>query len=219
VYIFDKSSYSIVGVIKTADRLLACNEGKLLFIFDNFYTIQNILFPNIPDLSPYCKINPFKQAHLLSSPYLFPCGYSACLDCIYSHYNIFKRIFICPMCKVKHKLKLNQLKASDIVLIFNQDVCTTISDKLKSVIHDKGRILNFKSFFILFIFIFQDERLKNFENFFNYKESEIKIRIESLKEELNKKEIQLMKLVKKFELQLLQENNLKMETLSVKASF
>ena len=43
--------------------------------------------------------------------------------------------------------------------------------------------------------------------------------MESLKEELNKKESQLMKQVKKFELKLLQENNLKIETLSVKASF
>ncbi len=160
VYIFDSSSYSIVGVIKTDDRLIACNEGKLLlssndspsFVSHFNQTIKKIPFPNFPDLSVYCKINPFKQTHLLSNPYLLPCGYSACLDCINSHYNIFKRIFICPMCKQEHNLKFNQLKASDIGLLFNQDVCTTISDKLKSVIHDKGRILNFKSFFIIFTF-------------------------------------------------------------------
>jgi hypothetical protein len=153
VYIFDKRSYSIVGVIKTDIyddyRLIACFEGKLLFLFGDyykFYRIQNIRFPFFPDLSAYCKINPFKQAHLLSSPYLLPCGFSACLDCIFNHYNIFKRILMCPMCKKEHNLKFNQLKASDIDSLFNQDACTTISDKLKSSIHEIGRFLLFKFF-------------------------------------------------------------------------
>ena len=146
VCIFDKSSYSIVGVIKTDDRLIACFEGNLLFSSYDGYKMHDIRFPNFPDLSVYCKINPFKQTHLLSNPYLLPCGDSACLDCIYSHYNIFKRIFICPMCKQEHKLKFNQLKASEIDLLFNQDVCTAISDKLKSSIHEIGRFLLFKFF-------------------------------------------------------------------------
>jgi hypothetical protein len=156
VYIFDKSSYSIVGVIETRDRLIAYYEGKLLLSSNDshlFQTIQNIRFPNFRDSSAYCKINPFKQVHLLSNPYLLPCGSSACLDCIYSHYNVFKKIFICPMCKKEHNLKFNQLKASDIILLFNQDVCTAISDKLKSIIHDKGRTLDLK-FFSPFLFLF-----------------------------------------------------------------
>jgi hypothetical protein len=109
-----------------------------VFSSNDSYSIQNIRFPIFPDVSAYSKINPFKQAHLLSSPYLLPCGYSACLDCIYSHYNIYKRIFICPMCKQEHELKLNQLTESDSNLLFNQDVFTTISDKLKSSIHEIG---------------------------------------------------------------------------------
>jgi hypothetical protein len=71
VYIFDKRSYSIVGVIKTHERLIACFEGKLLFSSNGFYSMQNIRFPNFPDSSAYCKINPFKQVHLLSNPYLY----------------------------------------------------------------------------------------------------------------------------------------------------
>ncbi len=50
------------------------------------------------------------------------------------------------MCKQEQNLKLNQLKSSDIDLLFNQDVCTAISDKLKSSIHEIGRILHFKFF-------------------------------------------------------------------------
>jgi hypothetical protein len=45
VYIFDKSSYSIVGVIKTDDRLIACCEGKFLFLSNGFYLIQKIHLP------------------------------------------------------------------------------------------------------------------------------------------------------------------------------
>ncbi len=146
VYIFDKRSYSIVGVIKTHERLVACCEGKLFFFYYDYYSIHNIRVSFFPDSSAYCKINPFKQAHLLSNPYLLPCGYSACLDCIFNHYNIFKRILMCPMCKKEHNLKFNQLKASDIDLLFNQDACTTISDKLKSSIHEIGRFLLFKFF-------------------------------------------------------------------------
>jgi hypothetical protein len=140
VYIFDKRSYSIVGVIKTRERLVACCEGKLFFLYYDCYSIHNIRVSFFPDSSAYCKINPFKQAHLLSNPYLLPCGYSACLDCIFNHYNIIKRIFICPMCKKEHNLKFNQLEASDM------DACTTISDKLKSSIHEIGRFLLFKFF-------------------------------------------------------------------------
>jgi hypothetical protein len=123
-----------------------------LHLRNYYYSNHNIRVPFFPDSSAYCKINPFKQAHLLSNPYLLPCGDSACLDCIFNHYNIFKRIFICPMCKKEHNLKFNQLKASNFDLLFNQDVCTTISDKLKSSIRDIGIILNFKSFFIILIF-------------------------------------------------------------------
>ena len=114
-----------------------------MFSSNDSYSIQNIRFLIFPDVSAYCKINPFKQAHLLSSPYLLPCGYSACLDCIYSHYNIFKRIFICPMCKQEHKLKL---KASDSTLLFNQNDITAICDKRKSQIRNIGRILNLSFF-------------------------------------------------------------------------
>ncbi len=42
------------------------------------------------------------------------------------------------MCKQEHELKLNQLTESDSNLLFNQDVFTTISDKLKSSIHEIG---------------------------------------------------------------------------------
>ncbi len=69
------------------------------------------------------------------------------------------------------------------------------------------------------IYIFQDERWENFENIFHYNESEIKIRIESLEEELNKKEDQLINQVKKFELELIQESKLNKEKLSIRASF
>jgi hypothetical protein len=215
VYIFDKRSYSIVGVIKTDDRLIACYEGKLLFSSNGFYLIQNIPLPIFPDSLPFCKIKRFKEPNSLSSPYLLPCGYSACLDGIYSHYNIFKRIFICPMCKKEHKFKVSNS------YLFNQNVCTKISDQRKSIIRNIGKILSYMICFhyLNLIYIFQDERWENFENFFDYNESEINIRIESLKEELNKKERQLINQVKKYELKLIRENSLNKEKLSIRASF
>ncbi len=143
VYIFDKRSYSIVGVIKTDDRLITCCEGKLLFLSNGFYLIQNIPLPICHDSFPFCKINRFKEPHSLSSPYLLPCGYSACLDCIYSHYNIFKRIFICPMCMKEHKFKVPN------IYLFNQNVCTTISGQRKSIIRNIGKILTYKIFFTI----------------------------------------------------------------------
>ena len=58
------------------------------------------LLQNIPNLNfgsgvhdILCKINPSKEPHLLSNPYLLPCSGVACFDCINDRFNIFKRSF------------------------------------------------------------------------------------------------------------------------------
>jgi hypothetical protein len=100
-------SYSIVGEIKTSDRLIKVIGDKLLFricSYDRFhYVIRKMLKihkPNLDNCNAFCKLSSqFKQPHLLSNQFrILPCGNAACLDCIYNNYNLFKLKFICVIC-------------------------------------------------------------------------------------------------------------------------
>ena len=116
VKIFDKTSYSIVGVIKTNNRLVTIFNDKMLFIKYYDFNFKTYLVQNIPDLSlslreggvEFCKLNQYGKPHLLTNPYLLPCGNVACLDCIHRHYNIFKRSFQCIKCNQEHKNLVNE---------------------------------------------------------------------------------------------------------------
>ena len=117
IYIFDKSSYSIVGLIETNHRLMMVFNDKMLLASKSGYIVQKILIlkSSLPDCDAFCKLNRFKSHHLLSNPYLLPCGYSACLDCISNHYNLLKNKFKCEICNQEYSLphKLDPAKISN----------------------------------------------------------------------------------------------------------
>ena len=109
VYIFDKSSYSIVDSLKTNNTLIMVSGNKMLFKSRSCYLIQKVPLceaHNFPDFDVFCKLNPLKKPHFLTNSYLLPCGNSACLECIYQQYNLFKQILICRICNQVHRLPI-----------------------------------------------------------------------------------------------------------------
>jgi hypothetical protein len=109
IYIFDKSSFSVIGLIKAKERLIFVYHEKLLLMSENHYLIQKVpsLKLDLPEYDvfrKFCRLNPFKKLHLISKGYRLPCGNSVCLDCIYQQYNLFKRTLICQICTQEHNL-------------------------------------------------------------------------------------------------------------------
>ena len=141
VYVFDKISYSIVGVLKTNNQLIGLYQGNMMFLLKSRsnHLIQKMPLPiyNSPDSFAFCKLNSFKPPHLLSKPYSLSCGYLACLECIHNHYNIFKRKFKCPFCNQEHKLQRHELTMNNLL---NQNVFSIVIEKFKNLINGFGMI-------------------------------------------------------------------------------
>jgi hypothetical protein len=109
IYIFDKSSFSIIGLIRAKERLIFVYHEKMLFMSENQYLIQKVpslksYLPKYDVFRKFCRLNPFKKPHLKAKGYLLPCGNSVCLDCIYKQYNLFKRTLIGQICNQEHNL-------------------------------------------------------------------------------------------------------------------
>jgi hypothetical protein len=109
IYVFDKSSFSVIGLIKAKERLIFVYHEKMLFMSGNYYLIKKVpsLKSDLPEYDvfrKFCRLNPFKKPHLITNGYLLPCGNSVCLDCIYQQYNLFKRTLICQICTQEHNL-------------------------------------------------------------------------------------------------------------------
>jgi hypothetical protein len=70
--------------------------NKMLYKSRNCYLTQKVPVSkkseNCFEYNAFCKLNPFKNPHLLSNPHVLPCGNSACLECIYQQYNLFKHL-------------------------------------------------------------------------------------------------------------------------------
>ena len=150
VKIFDKISYSVVGVIKTVHRLVTIFENKMLFMKYFDFNKKLYLLQNIPNLNlgarfhdTLCKINPLREPHLLSNPYVLPCSDVACFDCINDHFNIFKRSFQCEKCKQEHKNEQEFQKFDDLKLrdFLNKDVISKLIDENKISISKLGKLL------------------------------------------------------------------------------
>lgn len=81
VFVFDKSSYSIIDSFQTIYRLIMVVEGKMILKSKSRYFIQKIQISkalNLMDSDAFCKLNLYKKPHLLFNPYLLPCGNIAC---------------------------------------------------------------------------------------------------------------------------------------------
>ena len=152
VKIFDKKSYSIVGVIETYFRLVNVFENKMLFMsytdfYERTYLIQNIpnlyLSSQVKHSAISCKLNAFKESHLLLNPYSLPCGYLACLDCINNHFNIFKWSFKCEKCNQEHKFSKESepLYYSNLNNFLNQDLLITMMNANNLLISQIGKLL------------------------------------------------------------------------------
>ncbi len=108
IYIFDKSSYSFhIEFFQTNHKLIMVSQNKMLFKSKSCYLIQKFLFskPHIfLDSDAFCKLNQLKHSHLLKNSYVLPCGNSACLECIYQQFNLFKQTLMCQICNQEHRL-------------------------------------------------------------------------------------------------------------------
>jgi hypothetical protein len=164
VYVFDKSSYSIIGVIQTNYILTMVFGDKMIFqVFTNGkyeYLVQKIPFINKSysnDYDAFCKFkSPFKPPHLLSNPHLLPCGHSACLECIYRQYNLFKLSLTCVQCNQEHKLaKQLDLAVPSISIsgFLSQNLIHMIIEENKTFISDLGILVILKNKY-LFLIIF-----------------------------------------------------------------
>ena len=151
--IFDTKTFSFIGFFKTQteSRLITAFKDKLIFKdFKGNYLIYKIDLKtaqnNLIDSKYICKINPLKP-HLYQNPYLLPCGNSACLDCIYKHFNIYLNEFICNFesCQQSHRLT-QDLNLNDIMISSCQNI-------LKNMIEGGNFILSKKGIYI-YIFVY-----------------------------------------------------------------
>jgi hypothetical protein len=144
VYIFDKLSYSIVDSFQSDKILILVSRDKMLFRSKSCYIIQNVPLSVKPqkflDCDAFCKLNPFKKPHLLSNPYLLPCGNSACLECINQKYNLFQRLLKCQICNQEHIPKqMETANLSTISGIYSQNLIhMMIINENKTFISDLG---------------------------------------------------------------------------------
>ncbi len=145
VYIFDKLSYSIVDSFESDKRLTMVLGDKMLFRSRTCYFIQQVPLTikaqKFIDCSAFCNFNPFKIPHLLSNPYLLPCGNSACLKCIYQQYNLFQRLLKCQICNEEHKIpkQMEPANLSIISEIYSHNLIHMISiNENKAFISDLG---------------------------------------------------------------------------------
>jgi hypothetical protein len=116
ILFFDMNTFSVVGYIQNPSRILPSINENITFI--NLYGLRfedSVLYNYKIKISSIltdsnfenfiCKMNPFKH-HLFSNPYYLPCGNSACLDCIYKSFNLYRRSIKCKFltCKKEHYL-------------------------------------------------------------------------------------------------------------------
>jgi hypothetical protein len=102
----------------------------------------------------FCKLNPYKKPHLLSNPHLLPCGHSACLECIYQQYNLFKISLTCVLCNQEHKLakQLDSAVPSTTISGFlSQNLFDMIIDENKTFISDLGILVILKNKYLFSI--------------------------------------------------------------------
>ena len=158
----------------------------------------------------FCQFNPFK-VHLQSKSFLLPCGNLACAECIYNNYNIYTRSLKCnyETCKQMHKLPQQ---------IDFHKVETNIDELTRELINDENYVLSklgiFKKFYLIFILIYflfiidVNSSLDAFENKFEYLESILSIRIESVKSQVDNLSGILMEKIKQYEKGLAKSKNL-----------
>ena len=81
------------------------------------------------------------------NPCFLPCGNTACLDCIYENYNIYKKNLKCNLCQQEHELPLKLIKNEKIFKNLNELVHLLIQTGNK-IMNKRGKLYKFllKSF-------------------------------------------------------------------------
>ena len=170
VYVFDKSSYTVLDVTSMNKRpIIGFGEQSVLskdltkkcvilnskrnFKININYLVHKLRLAkyNLPDSIPACKLNTLKNSHLLSNPHVLPCGNLACLECIYNNYNPIKQLLKCEICKHDHKLppKLQPLNKSSFSDLFTETVFNSLMNYNQTVISKIGKKI---IYFIINIF-------------------------------------------------------------------
>ena len=115
------------------DKIVSINEDQEKFISKIETRKKNL---NV-DSRFICKLNQLDH-HLYENPYFLPCGNSACLECIYDNFNIFRNTIKCNFqnCKEEHKLS-NLLEKNSIL---NMEIINNLQLK-EELVHDQKRCL------------------------------------------------------------------------------
>ena len=111
--ILNNRNFSILGSFKHPFITRMIYKNKLVLSDNqNLFIYRNNLIKNDDSKSKlFCSSNRYRGAHILRNPCMLPCGNSACLNCIYDNFNIYKNTFECNFesCQKEHRLeaKLN----------------------------------------------------------------------------------------------------------------
>jgi hypothetical protein len=136
-------SYSIIGVIKTNDRLIMVYDDRMVFVSKASFLIQKVPQIQCSNSPVHCKLNRLNTHHLLNPyPCVLPCRNLACLECIYNHYNLFKRTFKCELCNQDHRLAQKLYQSISMNELLNKNVTSTLIDENEIVITNIGISLN-----------------------------------------------------------------------------
>ena len=145
--LIDLKSYSIINSIKTQSfKIILILNDKIVFSDNYFnYFIYKIETKNnnlnkIIDSKYICNFNSnLKLPHLYLNPYLLPCGNSACLNCIYMNYNLYKETIKCNFknCNQEHILYKKLIKNDEL----SENMKNNCQEILKCLIDEEKNLL------------------------------------------------------------------------------
>ena len=151
IQILNTNTFELVGYVKKTQDLhlkMILNEKALLK--DNSKNIYYSYKLNLKksksciDNKFICKLNGLNQ-HLYLNPFLLPCKISACLICIYNHFNIVTSSFKCAFesCKEEHKLQYQlekDFKLTDEITNNCGDILKSFLEHGKDLMHKKSKL-------------------------------------------------------------------------------
>ena len=163
------SCFSNKKFIKVSRGSFSRDDGTFLKVYNIKYKIfknkfiRNDGIQQVIDAKFVCKLNQLHQ-HLYQNTYLLPCENLACLECIYNHFNVFTNRFKCNFdsCQLEHRLTKKSIQPCNYIIDENiEEICQQL---LK---YEKELLIG-------------DTIAKKFDHI----ESDLEIRIESLKNEI-----------------------------------
>ena len=223
-FVFIKSSINSINVLSTIDfsvvgtfnhkhECVLVRNKKIVFSKSSgsitvylFYKLQVKNYNSFIDSQFLCKINPF-NIHIYEDPYLLPCQNSVCFKCMSSSSDILQKTFKCYFgsCQTFHEFSdkiVQDLKTADLIGRNTEKLLTKLSCFGLNFIDSLGNII-FHVVIISIRFFFFLEFTSSYEKKFDFIEFIINIRLQSLKNEIEKYAEKSLKFIDVFEKSLI----------------